>query len=319
MDGAGICIEVNKLYKSYKNNVNVINNLSFQVPYGKIFGFLGPNGAGKTTVIKILTSLTPPSTGEVRIFGKDMNIRSKEIRKHIGIVMQKPSYEPTLTVEQSLDIYGLLWGIKSPERKKRINDILRVFNLQEIKDDRNEDLSIGQRRRVQIAREFLHDMDLLFLDEPTSGLDPIARRDLLDFIKQHAKKGLTIFFTTHLMEEVEYLCDEVAIIDRGSIVAQDTVLELKNKFGKNRVIEIKFLENISQSLLSLINKPADERYKMYIYDSNVLRIESHDLIFVFTQVVNQLLQQKFEIVNIEIISPSFEQIFLDIMKSNTRT
>jgi predicted lactoylglutathione lyase len=140
-----------------------------------VFGFLGPNGAGKTTAIKILTTLIQPSSGTVKIFGKDILSHSMEIRKRIGVVMQQPSFEANLTVERALELYGFMWKLPSRKRKEKVIELFNAFDLENIRNIKNDELSIGQRRRVQVAREFMHDMDLLFLDEPTVGLDPSAR------------------------------------------------------------------------------------------------------------------------------------------------
>ncbi|HZH38947.1 MAG TPA: ABC transporter ATP-binding protein, partial [Bacillales bacterium] len=176
------CIQVFNLRKEYVGKKKALDGISFNVDYGKVFGFLGPNGAGKSTTIKILTTLLNPSSGTVLIFDKDIISQASEIRKKIGVVSQQPSSENNLTVERALDLYGLLWGIEGNRRHDKVNEIIDAFDLQEIRRTKNDELSIGQRRRVQVAREFMHDMDLLFLDEPTVGLDPSARRTLLDYI-----------------------------------------------------------------------------------------------------------------------------------------
>ncbi|MGY5142182.1 MAG: ABC transporter ATP-binding protein, partial [Nitrosopumilus sp.] len=211
------CIEVKNLTKNY-GNFKALDGINFSVKPGQVFGFLGPNGAGKSTTIKLLTTLIKPTTGSLQILGINAIQNPLEVRHKIGVVLQQPSYEPTLTVEKSLEKYGMMWNISSEERERRMEKLLVDFELVEIRKKRNEDLSIGQRRRVQVAREFMHDMDLLFLDEPTVGLDPSARRKLLDFIKNKVSSGLTIFYTTHILSEVEYLCDEVAIIDKGCLL-----------------------------------------------------------------------------------------------------
>ncbi|HXU94980.1 MAG TPA: ATP-binding cassette domain-containing protein, partial [Candidatus Nitrosotalea sp.] len=235
------CIEANSLSKSYGDFI-AVDEINLQVKQGKIFGFLGPNGAGKTTTMKLLTTLIPPSGGKMNILGIDAIKSPLEVRKKIGVVLQQPSYEPTLSVEKSLEKYGMMWNVDKKIRKEREEELLTTFDLQDIRKKKNDDLSIGQRRRVQVAREFMHDMELLFLDEPTIGLDPSARRGLLDFIKGKVRDGLTIFFTTHILEEAEYLCDDIAIINKGKIIAVDTPGELKNKFGREKTIKIHIAE-----------------------------------------------------------------------------
>ena len=234
-------IDVKNLSKSY-GSVKAVNEITLSVRKGQVFGFLGPNGAGKSTSIKLLTTLAAPSSGSLSILGMDAIRDPLKVRHKIGVVLQQPSYEPTLSVEKSLDKYGMMWDVPRSERRIRTERLLKDFDLVGIRKKRNEDLSIGQRRRVQVAREFMHDMDLLFLDEPTAGLDPGARRRLLDYLKERVNEGLTIFYTTHILTEAEYLCDEIAIINHGQIITVDTPEELKHKFGKARTIKIHILK-----------------------------------------------------------------------------
>jgi len=180
------CIKVDNLSKSY-GSLKAVDEITMAVKRGQVFGFLGPNGAGKSTTIKLLTTLIQPSGGSLNILGIDAIKNPLKVRHKIGVVLQQPSYEPTLSVEKSLEKYGMMWNVPKIERKRRMEKLLIDFDLVEIRKKRNEDLSIGQRRRVQVAREFMHDMDLLFLDEPTVGLDPSARRKLLDYLKNKVK------------------------------------------------------------------------------------------------------------------------------------
>ncbi|MDP6897831.1 MAG: ABC transporter ATP-binding protein, partial [Candidatus Nitrosopelagicus sp.] len=247
-----LCIETNNLTKKYGSSL-AVDGIDLEIKSGQVFGFLGPNGAGKSTVIKLLTTLMPPTKGKLSVLGIDAGKSPLEIRKKIGVVLQQPSYEMTLSVENSLDKYGMMWDVDKKTRKQRTEELLTSFGLQEIRKKKNDDLSIGQRRRVQVAREFMHDMDLLFLDEPTVGLDPSARRDLLDFLKKQVQKtGLTIFYTTHVLSEAEYLCDNIAIINKGKILAVDSPNELKNRFGREKTIKIN-LTKTSHSITDLLS------------------------------------------------------------------
>src|SRR5919199_2544960 len=250
------CINVSDLRKSY-GQVQAVGGISFDVEYGKVFGFLGPNGAGKTTTIRVLTTLIYPTSGVVKIFGKDIVKHSREIKKRMGVVLQEPSFEANLRVERALDLYGLMWRMPAEKRRDRARELLEKFDLASFSNTKNDELSIGQRRRVQVAREFMHDMDLLFLDEPTVGLDPAARRTLLDYVKKYVRGGLTVFFTTHIMEEAEYLCDEIAIINKGKIIATDTPAGLKQKYGGVKAVEIKLKDSTAQSVMQVIRQIAD--------------------------------------------------------------
>jgi ABC-2 type transport system ATP-binding protein len=327
------CIKVTNLKKNYgKGKSFVINGISFAVKYGTVFGFLGPNGAGKTTTLKVLTSLLNPSSGDITIFGKDLFKKQSEIKRKIGVVSQNPSFEANLKVERSLDLYGLLWGLNDRKvRKNKVKEILKTFDLESIKNSKNDELSIGQRRRVQIAREFMHDMDLLFLDEPTVGLDPSARRMLLDHIKKHVKSGLTVFFTTHIMEEAEYLCDEIAIIDNGTIIAFDTPIGLKQRYGRmNKSIEIIFKENLKESFVNIIkdivkeNERAIYKYELNNYSSseitligeNAIKIKVSDIEKVISDIFQVVPKNGMEIENISVNSPSLEEIFLSIVRNS---
>ena len=303
-------IEVISLSKSY-GGIMAVDGIDLRVEKGKIFGFLGPNGAGKTTTMKMLTTLIPPSSGTMTILGIDGK-SPLEIRKKIGVVLQQPSYEPTLSVEKSLEKYGMMWNVDRKIRKSRVEELLVAFDLVDIRKKKNDDLSIGQRRRVQVAREFMHDMDLLFLDEPTVGLDPSARRGLLDFIKSKVKDGLTIFFTTHILEEAEYLCDDIAIINKGKIIAVDTPDELKNKFGREKTIKIHVSEqeNIS-ALLSGIPGCTIE------HDSGVMiTVRSSQSEQVLQDVLKILASNGITVEDLSVVPTSLEEIFLSVVKNS---
>ena len=306
------CIDVNHLSKSY-GSIHAVNDLMLSVKSGEIFGFLGPNGAGKSTTIKLLTTLIPPSSGILSILGIDAVANPLKVRHKIGVVLQQPSYEPTLSVEKSLDKYGMMWNVPKTERKKRMEQLLIDFDLIEIRKKRNEDLSIGQRRRVQVAREFMHDMELLFLDEPTVGLDPSARRKLLDYLKNKAKTGLTIFYTTHILTEAEYLCDKIAIINKGKILTVDSPDALKNTFGKEKTIKIHLLEK-QIKISSLLSGISD--FKINYENGTNIIIHSEQSELVLLKVLKILNDNAIEIEDLSAVPTNLEEIFLKIMRDN---
>ncbi|NNM02290.1 MAG: ABC transporter ATP-binding protein [Nitrosopumilus sp.] len=306
------CIDVKHLSKSY-GSIDAVHDLELSVKSGQVFGFLGPNGAGKSTTIKLLTTLIPPSSGTLSILGIDAVAHPLKIRHKIGVVLQQPSYEPTLSVEKSLDKYGMMWNVPKTECKKRMEQLLKDFDLVEIRKKRNEDLSIGQRRRVQVAREFMHDMELLFLDEPTVGLDPSARRKLLDYLKNKVKTGLTIFYTTHILSEAEYLCDQIAIIDKGKIVTVDSPDALKNRFGKEKTIKIHLLEKQSD-IPSLLSKISDCKIDFETGTNIVIRSEQSELVLL--QVLKILNENKIEIEDLSAVPTNLEEIFLNMVREN---
>ena len=307
------CINVEHLSKSY-GYVKAVDDIVLSVKSGQVFGFLGPNGAGKSTTIKLLTTLIPPSSGSLTILGINAIENPLQIRHKIGVVLQQPSYEPTLTVEKSLDKYGMMWNVPKIDRKKRMEELLKDFDLIDIRKKRNEDLSIGQRRRVQVAREFMHDMDLLFLDEPTVGLDPSARRKLLDYLKNKVKTGLTIFYTTHILSEAEYLCDEIAIIDKGKILTVDTPDALKKRFGKEKTIKIHLLEK-QNKITTFLSGITDCKIDFDNGTNIVIRSEQSELVLL--QVLRILNDNQIEIEDLSAVPTNLEEIFLKMVSDNT--
>jgi len=303
-------ITTNSLSKTY-GSVKAVDGIDLNVKSGQIFGFLGPNGSGKSTTIKLLTTLIPPTNGQLSILGIDAAKKPLQVRNRIGVVLQQPSYEPTLSVEKSLDKYGMMWNVPQKIRKKRVEELLEEFNLKEIRHKKNDDLSIGQRRRVQVAREFMHDMELLFLDEPTVGLDPTARRKLLDFLKNKAKSGLTIFYTTHVLSEVEYICDEIAIINKGKIIAVDSPDDLKNRFGSEKTIKI-HLSGINKSISDLLNNIDD--CKIDFNSGTNITIHSDKSETVLLQILQILNNNNIPIEDLSAIPTNLEEIFLKVVE-----
>jgi ABC-2 type transport system ATP-binding protein len=253
MSDAPPSIDVRGLTKRFGEK-EAVADMTFQVGKSEIFGFLGPNGAGKTTTTKMLTTLLPPTSGTATVAGFDLKTQGSKIRERIGVVQQQDSFDQGLNVETSMDLYGLLWNVPKKLRSERIEELIEKFSMQEFRKMSSLDLSTGQRRRLQVAREFIHDMDLLFLDEPTVGLDPIVRRNALNYFKERVKGGLSIFFTTHILEEAEYLCNRIAVINHGRVVDIDTPANLKRKFGSAKEVEFRFLEGVSAEFQQLLSR-----------------------------------------------------------------
>ena len=253
-------VRVDELSRHFGDKI-AVDHVSFDIARSEVFGFLGPNGAGKTTTIKMLTTLLPPTSGRATVLGHDLRTEGRKIRAQIGVVQQQDSFDQGLNVETSMDIYGLIWNVPKAERRRRIDELIGHFEMEEFRKMPTVDLSAGQRRRLQVAREFIHDMDLLFLDEPTVGLDPIVRRSVLDYLKERVRQGLTIFFTTHILEEAEYLCNRIAVINQGRIVQIDTPENLKRRFGSAKAVEFKLLQGTSSEMASaLASSPSVSRF-----------------------------------------------------------
>ena len=307
------CVETKSLFKNY-NSLIAVDGIDLNIESGQVFGFLGPNGAGKSTVIKLLTTLIQPTKGKVSVLGMDSRKSSLEIRKKIGVVLQQPSYEPTLSVEKSLAKYGMIWNVDRKTIKNRTEELLSSFELQDIRKKRNEDLSIGQRRRVQVAREFMHDMELLFLDEPTVGLDPSARRKLLDFLKNKVKEtGLTIFYTTHVLTEAEYLCDNIAIINKGKIITVASPQELKKKFGHEKTIQI-HVSGQNHTLHDLLKDIPD--CKIEFNTGTIITIQSSNSEIVLMDILKILNQNNIAIEDLSAMPTNLEEIFLKLVSDS---
>ncbi|WP_202319532.1 ATP-binding cassette domain-containing protein [Archaeoglobus neptunius] len=228
-------IEVENLVKKF-GEFEAVRGISFRVKKGEIFAFLGPNGAGKTTTVHILTTLLKPTDGMVRVAGLDVVRDPKEVRKRIGIVFQDPSIDRDLTAYENMIVHGGVYGLKGRALKDKIKMLLEFVELWDFRDKLVKHFSGGMQRRLEIARSLLHEPEILFLDEPTLGLDPQTRAHVWEYIKVMRKEsGMTIFLTTHYMEEAEMLADRIAIIDQGKIIAEGSVDELKRLVGSDVV------------------------------------------------------------------------------------
>ena len=240
-------IKVKNLTKKF-NSFTAVNNISFSVNKGQLFAFLGPNGAGKTTTIKMLTTLLNPTKGTITINGSDSSTQKNEVRKSFGIVFQDSSLDDELTAHENMDFHGILYNIPSKLRKERIEELLKFVGLWDRKDDFVKKFSGGMKRRLEIARGLVHHPKILFLDEPTAGLDPQTRNSMWEYLKQLSKKeSMTVFFTTHYMEEAEKVAEMVAIIDQGKIIATGNPNVLKTRTGTSSLEEA-FLKLTGKSI-----------------------------------------------------------------------
>jgi ABC-2 type transport system ATP-binding protein len=233
----GYAVEVRSLAKHFGDLV-AVDAISFEVERGEVFGFLGPNGAGKTTTINMLCTLLTPTSGSAKVNGFDVLKQKNEVRQSIGLVFQDPSLDDRLTGMENLDFHAVVYAVPVGEREKRKKEVLEMVDLADRADDLVITYSGGMKRRLEIARGFLHYPKVLFLDEPTIGLDPQTRKYIWDYVDDLKKReDVTIFLTTHYMEEAEH-CDRIAIMDHGKIIAMDTSENLKNMVGGD-VIKLK--------------------------------------------------------------------------------
>jgi ABC-2 type transport system ATP-binding protein len=298
-------ISVENLKKYYKDT-KAVDDVSFQVEEGEIFGFLGPNGAGKTTSIKMLVTLLRPTDGTAKVAGHDIVKEPDNVRKSIGIVFQEPALDDRLTGKENLDFHARMYGMKADQRKSRIEEVLKIVDLEEKANMLVKTYSGGMKRRLEIARGLMHYPKVLFLDEPTIGLDPQTRRSIWDYIKLlNEREKITIFLTTHYMEEADYLCNRVAIIDQGKILVVDSPSDLKSKIGKDVItVGCSNAELFAEEL-----KKEEWVESTKIHDSNVM-IGTREAEKKLPLIIKIAEKSGVEIRSMEVGKPTLEDVFL---------
>lgn len=238
-------IELEHVVKKFDDFV-AVNDISLKVEKGLIFAFLGPNGAGKTTSIKMMTTLLKPTGGRIRLNGHDPVSEPEEVRRAFGIVFQDPSLDDELTAWENMEFHGVLYNVARPLRRQRIEQLLKMVDLWDRRESLVKSFSGGMKRRLEIARGLLHHPKILFLDEPTLGLDPQTRNHIWGYIKDlNASEKITVFFTTHYMEEADRVADRIAIVDEGTILAEDSPAGIKAAAG---------VSNLEDAFLALTGK-----------------------------------------------------------------
>ncbi|NVJ54419.1 MAG: ABC transporter ATP-binding protein [Campylobacteraceae bacterium] len=283
-------IVIKNLCKSYKGNL-VLDNLNLEIKQGSLFGLLGPNGAGKTTLVSILNFLVPKDSGTVLIDNMDLDKEENKIKSICSIVPQTYAFYPKLTAFENLEFFGSLYGLKKEALKKRIEYCIEVTSLEKYINKQAHTFSGGLKRRLNIAIGLLNSPKILYLDEPTVGIDPQSRKYILNVIKKiNEKEKTTIIYTSHYMEEVEYLCDEIAILDKSKIILQE---KKESLLHKNSIIKIKLLDE-------------------------VIEVDTKDGFDNFTKMIAKLEKQNKRIENIDFGYKNLEDMFLSLTKQDLR-
>ena len=292
-------IEIKNLTKKFEG-FTAVDDLSLEIKEGEIFGLLGPNGAGKTTTLSMLATLLPPTGGNAIINGYDVVKNPTQVRRSIGFVFQDPSSDDLLTGRENLYLHALMYGVKNSEIDGRIEEGLALVDLKSKQNLKMRKYSGGMRRRLELARGFLHNPKILFLDEPTLGLDPQTRENLWRYIKKLSAEGkITIILTTHYMDEADKLCDRVGIIDHGKIIALDTPVNFKKSLGGDSVaIKTKNPDVPGLKKLNYV--------KNIQYDDGLLRLTVNDS----GSHLQEILKNVGEAENVELHSPTLHDVFI---------
>jgi ABC-2 type transport system ATP-binding protein len=304
-----IVIAVSDLTKSY-DEILAVNHINFEVKKSEIFGFLGPNGAGKTSTIRMLTGISKPTDGKASVLGFDVGSEIVEAKRHIGVVPEVSNLYDELSAIDNLLFMAQLYGVPRTQRKKRAEELLKTFGLYERKDSLFRTFSRGMKRALTIAAALIHNPEILFLDEPTVGLDVVAARSLRNLIGNLHQQGITVFITTHYLEEADLLCDRIAILVKGRVVKIDTPEVLKAVAEEESVIEVSFNGKVSELIEDLSNRLTN--VKIVAVDNNKVRIYGGISNKIYDCVFSLAKDKNMEIQLINSIKPSLEDAFLKI-------
>jgi ABC-2 type transport system ATP-binding protein len=307
-------IEIVRLTKRFRN-FTAVDDLSLVVKYGEIFGLLGPNGSGKTTIINIVSGLSKPSSGQVKVLGQDILKDTRIVYAALGVVPQETALYEELSAWTNMSLHADLYGVQGPNRNSRINEMLNLVQLYERRGSRVSTFSGGMKRRLALARALLHDPRLLYLDEPTLGVDVQSRRAIWDYILNLRQRGKTILLTTNYLEEANALCDRIAIIDHGKLVVLDRPMELKRRYG-DTVMEIETESTISSQLLEELHNIAG--ISGVIQNDKIVKIAMSGNESSATGKLITLVTQESNIRRISQREPNLEEVFLSLTGSSLR-
>jgi daunorubicin resistance ABC transporter ATP-binding subunit len=315
-DRNAVALELVGLTKCF-GEITAVDNLSFRVKYGEIFGLLGPNGSGKTTTINMISGLSKPSSGAVKVLGYNIVQHTRAIYAVLGTVPQETALYEELSAWTNMSVHADLYGVPRSERNKRISDMLKLVELYDRRNSRVSTFSGGMKRRLTLARALLHDPQLLYLDEPTLGVDVQSRRAIWDYILDLKKKERkTVLLTTNYLEEANVLCDRIAIIDHGKLVALDTPVDLKRRYG-NTILEIETILPPSEYLLEKLR--IMKGISNVIHDDKVLKVVmTGDDASTTTGQLITLVTQEANLKTISQREPNLEEIFLSLTGSGLR-
>ncbi|PDY46052.1 ABC transporter ATP-binding protein [Bacillus pseudomycoides] len=306
---------VDHITKSFGKK-EVVKNVSFEVKKGETFGLLGPNGAGKSTTISMICGLIPYDGGDIKVGGKSVKEYPLDAKRKIGIVPQDIALYPTLSAKENLIFWGKMYGLSGAIAKKRADEVLAYVGLQDRAKDKIETFSGGMKRRINIGAALMHEPELLIMDEPTVGIDPQSRNHILETVKGLNEKGMTVIYTSHYMEEVEYLCERIAIVDHGKVIALGTKTELCNRLADGFMVKLQ-LNRYNQELLQKIKDISTVERIIIDEDTNTLDIGLKNGEAVGT-VVSVVVEKHVRILKLEVQEPNLEALFLQLTGRSLR-
>lgn len=309
-------LQVTDLKKSYGKK-EVVKGVSFTIKKGESFGLLGPNGAGKSTTISMICGLIPFDSGEVLVEEQSVKNSPMQIKRKIGVVPQEIALYPTMSARDNLLFWGAMYGLTDTEAKKRAEEVLEFVGLKDRAKDRIETFSGGMKRRINIGAALMHEPELLIMDEPTVGIDPQSRNHILETVKKLNERGMTIIYTSHYMEEVEYLCNRVGIIDHGEVIAVGTQSELCGRLVGGSVIQFT-VEQDSLEAMHAIKKLENINGVVKKEESNVIEIFTTRPHKMLGSIVATAVNHGMKIGSVEIKEPNLEALFLQLTGRSLR-
>ncbi|MCX7709052.1 MAG: ABC transporter ATP-binding protein [Clostridia bacterium] len=301
-------LKIRDLSKAF-GKLQAVDHVSFEISEGEVFGLLGPNGAGKSTLISMMTTLLSPDSGSVEIGGFELAKQPMEIKKILGFVPQEIALYPTLTAKENLMFWGRMYGLSGALLKERVDEALDIAGLKDRAKQRIDSYSGGMKRRINIAAALLHHPKILIMDEPTVGIDPQSRNHILETVLKLNREGMTVIYTSHYMEEVEFLCSRIAIMDHGKVIALGSKEELRKMIGNKDTIQIESV-NVGNKVTELINGLAG--VDSVTHSGNTVKIISMDSDKILAKVISIFDAEKRKIHSINIEQSNLESVFLHL-------
>jgi ABC-2 type transport system ATP-binding protein len=301
---------VSDIKKSFDHK-EVVRGVSFSVEKGESFGLLGPNGAGKSTTISMICGLLTYDAGEVTVDGISVKKRPLDIKKKIGVVPQEIALYPTMSAKENLHFWGKMYGLSGKQAKKRVDEVLEYVGLRDRAKDKIETFSGGMKRRVNIGASLMHEPELLIMDEPTVGIDPQSRNHILETVKRLNQNGMTVIYTSHYMEEVEFLCNRIGIVDQGKMIALGTKNDLVNRLAGGTVIKLS-VASLKDEFTASLMKVSDVERVIPDSENNSLDILVHHHQLAFSEIIACAMENRVQVLSFEVQEPNLESLFLSL-------